>query len=93
MLTLFETILSNRWICCVEILVNYNPKLHFLAEWWKQLYGESEGKDLKELADKLNINAKEFEASIKKYNQAVETGLDEEFGRKARNLFSGFREY
>ncbi|MBE6305786.1 MAG: glucose-6-phosphate isomerase [Bacteroidales bacterium] len=30
-----------------EILVNYNPKLHFFAEWWKQLYGESEGKDLK----------------------------------------------
>ena len=29
----------------VEILVNYNPSLHFLAEWWKQLYGESEGKD------------------------------------------------
>lgn len=28
-----------------EILVNYNPKLHFFAEWWKQLYGESEGKD------------------------------------------------
>lgn len=31
----------------IEILVNFNPKLHFLAEWWKQLYGESEGKDLK----------------------------------------------
>ena len=31
----------------IEILVNYNPKLHFLAEWWKQLYGESEGKDKK----------------------------------------------
>ncbi|MBQ9073133.1 MAG: glucose-6-phosphate isomerase, partial [Muribaculaceae bacterium] len=30
-----------------EILVNYNPKLHYLGEWWKQLYGESEGKDLK----------------------------------------------
>ena len=30
---------------CVEILVNYNPKLQYLAEWWKQLYGESEGKD------------------------------------------------
>jgi glucose-6-phosphate isomerase len=30
-----------------EILVNYNPKLHFLAEWWKQLYGESEGKENK----------------------------------------------
>ena len=29
----------------VEILVSYNPKLTFLAEWWKQLYGESEGKD------------------------------------------------
>ena len=29
----------------VEILVNYHPKLHFIAEWWKQLYGESEGKD------------------------------------------------
>ena len=28
-----------------EILVNYNPKLTFVAEWWKQLYGESEGKD------------------------------------------------
>ncbi len=31
----------------IEILVNFNPKLHFFAEWWKQLYGESEGKDLK----------------------------------------------
>ncbi|MDE7119911.1 MAG: glucose-6-phosphate isomerase, partial [Muribaculaceae bacterium] len=30
-----------------EILVNYTPKLHFFGEWWKQLYGESEGKDLK----------------------------------------------
>ena len=29
----------------VEILVNYNPKLTYVAEWWKQLYGESEGKD------------------------------------------------
>ena len=28
-----------------EILVNYNPKLTYVAEWWKQLYGESEGKD------------------------------------------------
>ena len=30
-----------------EILVNYNPKLHYFGEWWKQLYGESEGKDHK----------------------------------------------
>ena len=29
----------------IEILVNYEPKMHFMAEWWKQLYGESEGKD------------------------------------------------
>ena len=28
----------------IEILANYSPKLHFIAEWWKQLYGESEGK-------------------------------------------------
>ncbi len=31
----------------IEILVNYNPKLHYFAEWWKQLYGESEGKENK----------------------------------------------
>ncbi len=31
----------------IEILVNYNPKLHYFGEWWKQLYGESEGKDHK----------------------------------------------
>ncbi|MBE6309220.1 MAG: glucose-6-phosphate isomerase [Bacteroidaceae bacterium] len=31
----------------IEILVNYQPKLHFTSEWWKQLYGESEGKENK----------------------------------------------
>ncbi len=31
----------------IEILVNYHPKLHFVSEWWKQLFGESEGKDNK----------------------------------------------
>ncbi len=31
----------------IEILVDYEPKLHYFIEWWKQLYGESEGKDLK----------------------------------------------
>lgn len=30
-----------------EIMVNYLPRMHFIAEWWKQLYGESEGKDNK----------------------------------------------
>ena len=31
----------------IEILANYHPKLHYFAEWWKQLFGESEGKDNK----------------------------------------------
>lgn len=35
---------SNKTI---EILANYEPKLHYFTEWWKQLYGESEGKDKK----------------------------------------------
>ena len=41
-------IMRNALYACgkkVEILVNFCPKLHFFAEWWKQLYGESEGKD------------------------------------------------
>jgi glucose-6-phosphate isomerase len=29
----------------IEIMVGFTPKLHFMSEWWKQLYGESEGKD------------------------------------------------
>lgn len=32
---------------CIEILANYEPSLHYVSEWWKQLYGESEGKDQK----------------------------------------------
>jgi glucose-6-phosphate isomerase len=31
----------------IEIMVNFQPKLHFISEWWKQLFGESEGKDNK----------------------------------------------
>ena len=30
---------------CIEVVANYEPSLHYLTEWWKQLYGESEGKD------------------------------------------------
>lgn len=30
---------------CIEIVANYEPSLHYFSEWWKQLYGESEGKD------------------------------------------------
>ena len=40
-----RNLLHNEGGKAVEILVSYNPKLTFLAEWWKQLYGESEGKD------------------------------------------------
>ncbi len=29
----------------IEVLANYEPRLHYISEWWKQLYGESEGKD------------------------------------------------
>lgn len=31
----------------IELMVNYEPQLHFVSEWWKQLFGESEGKDQK----------------------------------------------
>lgn len=30
---------------CIEVLANYEPSVHYISEWWKQLYGESEGKD------------------------------------------------
>ena len=33
----------------IEILANFQPKVHFIAEWWKQLYGESEGKENKRI--------------------------------------------
>jgi glucose-6-phosphate isomerase len=33
----------------IEVLVNYEPSLHYVSEWWKQLFGESEGKDQKGL--------------------------------------------
>ena len=42
-----RNVLHARYGKSVEILVTYNPKFTFLAEWWKQLYGESEGKELK----------------------------------------------
>ena len=42
-----RNLLHTKYGKAVEILVTYNPKFTYLAEWWKQLYGESEGKDLK----------------------------------------------
>ena len=40
-----RNLLHSEYGKSTEILVNYNPKLTYVAEWWKQLYGESEGKD------------------------------------------------
>ena len=40
-----RNLLHSEYGNAVEILVTYSPKLVYLAEWWKQLYGESEGKD------------------------------------------------
>ena len=40
-----RNLLHTEYGKSTEILVNYNPKLTYVAEWWKQLYGESEGKD------------------------------------------------
>jgi len=37
----------NKLYKDIEILVNYEPKMHYFTEWWKQLYGESEGKEQK----------------------------------------------
>lgn len=58
-----------------EILVNYNPKLHFVAEWWKQLYGESEGKEEKGIFPA----AVDFTTDLHSMGQYIQEGL--------RNLF------
>lgn len=42
-----RNILYNKMNKTTEILVNYEPKMHYFTEWWKQLYGESEGKENK----------------------------------------------
>lgn len=58
-----------------EILVNYNPKLHFIAEWWKQLYGESEGKDNKGIFPA----SVDFTTDLHSMGQYIQEGL--------RNIF------
>ncbi len=42
-----RNILYTKLLKNTEILVNYEPKMHYFTEWWKQLYGESEGKEQK----------------------------------------------
>ena len=44
-----RNILYNKMNKTTEILVNYEPKMHYFTEWWKQLYGEGEGKENKGL--------------------------------------------
>jgi len=54
----------------IEVLVNYEPSLHFFNEWWKQLYGESEGKDGKGLFPA----AVDFSTDLHSMGQYVQDG-------------------
>lgn len=58
-----------------EILVNYEPSLHFVSEWWKQLYGESEGKDNKGIYPA----SVDFSTDLHSMGQFIQAG--------SRNLF------
>ncbi|HWI63136.1 MAG TPA: glucose-6-phosphate isomerase [Symbiobacteriaceae bacterium] len=55
----------------VELLVNYEPALRMTAEWWKQLYGESEGKDQKGIFP----SSVEFSTDLHSMGQYVQDGL------------------
>ena len=59
----------------IEILVTYEPKLHYLIEWWKQLFGESEGKDKKGIYP----SGVEFTTDLHSLGQYIQDGR--------RNLF------
>ncbi len=54
----------------IEILANFHPKMHFVAEWWKQLYGESEGKDHKGIFNA----AVDFTADLHSMGQWIQEG-------------------
>ncbi|HPJ23925.1 MAG TPA: glucose-6-phosphate isomerase [Bacillota bacterium] len=54
----------------VELLVNYEPRLNYLSEWWKQLYGESEGKDHKGLF----ISSVSFTTDLHSLGQYIQDG-------------------
>lgn len=54
-----------------EILVNYIPRMHYFSEWWKQLYGESEGKDNKGLFPA----AVDFTTDLHSLGQYIQEGL------------------
>lgn len=54
----------------IEILANFHPKLHYIAEWWKQLYGESEGKENKGI---FNASV-DFTADLHSMGQWIQQG-------------------
>jgi glucose-6-phosphate isomerase len=54
----------------IEMLVNYEPKLAYFAEWWKQLYGESEGKDNKGIW----ITSASFSTDLHSLGQMIQDG-------------------
>ena len=54
----------------IELLINYEPRLHYIAEWWKQLYGESEGKDNKGLYPA----SADFTADLHSLGQYIQDG-------------------
>jgi len=54
----------------IEMLVNYNPKLHFFGEWWKQLFGESEGKDGKGIFPTIG----DFSTDLHSMGQYIQEG-------------------
>jgi len=55
----------------IEMLVNYDPELQYFTEWWKQLYGESEGKDLKGIFP-AGVN---FSADLHSMGQYIQDGM------------------
>ena len=54
----------------IEILGNFHPRLHYIGEWWKQLYGESEGKDHKGI---FNASV-DFSADLHSMGQWIQEG-------------------
>ena len=60
----------NRKGKTVEILANYEPSMHYISEWWKQLYGESEGKDNKGILPA----SVEFTADLHSMGQYIQQG-------------------
>lgn len=59
----------------VELLVNYEPALHYFGEWWKQLFGESEGKD----GEGIFPAAADFSSDLHSLGQYVQEGQKQLF--------------